>query len=198
MKRKVAILSVVIIALSLIAYGTVAYFSTTGTAHNVMTMGNVRIDLADKTIVGEAEKDFNEIYPNGMPVMPSTEASKLVYVTNTGNNPCYVRVRVYKEVIPADEGSQLDTGYIGIDFDTDHWVDGQDGYWYYKTALASGFQTEKLFSTVTFDRAMGNDYMNCTFNIIVSAQAVQSSNNAFDSEAGASVLDVVGWPVDYK
>ena len=68
MKRKIAILSVVAIALSLLAYGTVAYFSAEGTAHNVLTMGNVRIALADKTIVGGEEKDFNEVIPTVCPL----------------------------------------------------------------------------------------------------------------------------------
>ena len=52
--------------------------------------------------------------------------------------------------------------------------------------------TPKLFDTVTFSKDMGNDYMNCRFNIIVSAQAVQADNNAIGE--GQSVLDVAGWP----
>ena len=137
MKRKIAILSVVAIALSLLAYGTVAYFSAEGTAHNVLTMGNVRIALADKTIVGGEEKDFNEVYPNGMPVMPTAEASKVVYVVNNGDNPCYVRVSVEKTAKGANE-QPLDTDYVTLDFDTENWLLGDDGYWYYKEEVPAG------------------------------------------------------------
>ena len=192
MKRKIAILSVVAIALSLLAYGTVAYFSAEGTAHNVLTMGNVRIALADKTIVGGEEKDFNEVYPNGMPVMPTAEASKVVYVVNNGDNPCYVRVSVEKTAKDANE-QPLDTDYVTLDFDTENWLLGDDGY-YYKEEVPAGASTEPLFTQVAFDSRMGNNYMNSVFNVTVSAQAVQSENNGFDVQAGQDVTDVMGWP----
>ena len=193
MKRKIAILSVVAIALSLMAYGTVAYFSAEGTAHNVLTMGNVRIALADKTIVGGEEKDFNEVYPGGMPVMPASEASKVVYVVNSGDNPCYIRVSVEKAAKDAS-GQPLDAGYAALDFDTENWLLGDDGYWYYKEEVAAGASTEPLFTHVAFDSQMGNDYMNSVFDVTVSAQAVQSENNGFDAQAGQDVTDVAGWP----
>lgn len=195
MKRKIAALAVIVIALSLAAYGTVAYFTATGTAHNVLTMGNIGIKLNDKTEVvenGETKLvEFTTEYPNGMPVMPATEASKIVSVKNTGSAPAWVRVKIEKTVEPADAAvTGLDTKYVGLNYDTESWVDGENGFWYYKKPLEPGATTPNLFDTVTFSKDMGNDYMNCKFNIIVSAQAVQSDNNG----VGQSVLDVAGWP----
>lgn len=195
MKRKIAALAVIVIALSLAAYGTVAYFTATGTAHNVLTMGNIGIKLNDKTEVvenGETKLvEFTTEYPNGMPVMPATEASKIVSVENTGSAPAWVRVKIEKTVEPADAAvTGLDTKYVGLNYDTENWVDGGNGFWYYKEPLKPGATTPNLFDTVTFSKDMGNDYMNCKFNIIVSAQAVQSDNNG----DGQTVLDVAGWP----
>lgn len=197
MKRKIAALAVIVIALSLAAYGTVAYFSATGTAHNVLTMGNIGIKLNDKTKVeknGEIELvDFTAEYPDGMPVMPATEASKIVSVENTGSAPAWVRVKIEKTVEPADAAvTGLDTKYVGLNYNTENWVDGGNGFWYYKEPLMPGVTTPNLFDKVTFSKDMGNDYMNCTFNIIVSAQAVQSDNNGIGD--GQTVLNVVGWP----
>ena len=48
--------------------------------------------------------------------------------------------------------------------------------------------TEILFDTVHFAPEMGNEYQNCTANIIISAQAVQTANN------GDTVMDAKGWP----
>ena len=197
MKRKIAALAVIVIALSLAAYGTVAYFTATGTAHNVLTMGNIGIKLNDKTEVVENGKtklvEFTTEYPDGMPVMPATEASKIVSVENTGSAPAWVRVRIEKTVEPADAAvTGLDTKYVGLNYDTANWVDGGDGFWYCKEPLKPGAVTPDLFDTVTFSKDMGNDYMNCRFNIIVSAQAVQADNNAIGE--GQSVLDVAGWP----
>lgn len=197
MKRKIAALAVIVIALSLAAYGTVAYFTATGTAHNVLTMGNIGIKLNDKTEVvenGETKLvEFTTEYPDGMPVMPATEASKIVSVENTGSAPAWVRVRIEKTVEPADAAvTGLDTKYVGLNYDTVNWVDGGDGFWYCNEPLKPGAVTPDLFDTVTFSKDMGNDYMNCKFNIIVSAQAVQADNNAIGE--GQSVLDVAGWP----
>ena len=123
MKRKIAALAVIVIALSLAAYGTVAYFTATGTAHNVLTMGNIGITLNDKTEVvenGETKLvEFTTEYPDGMPVMPATEASKIVSVENTGSAPAWVRVRIEKTVEPADAAvTGLDTKYVGLNYDT--------------------------------------------------------------------------------
>ncbi len=197
MKRKIAALAVIVIALSLAAYGTVAYFTATGTAHNVLTMGNIGIKLNDKTeVVENGEKklvDFTTEYPDGMPVMPATEASKIVSVENTGSAPAWVRVKIEKPVEPADAAvTGLDTKYVGLNYNTANWVDGGDGFWYCIEPLKPGAVTPNLFDTVTFSKDMGNDYMNCKFNIIVSAQAVQSDNNGVGD--GQDVLDVAGWP----
>ncbi len=197
MKRKIAALAVIVIALSLAAYGTVAYFTATGTAHNVLTMGNIGIKLNDKTEVvenGETKRvEFTTEYPDGMPVMPATEASKIVSVENTGSAPAWVRVKIEKTVEPADAAvTGLDTKYVGLNYDETNWVDGKDGFWYYKSILEPGRTTPNLFDKVTFSKDMGNEYMNCTFNIIVSAQAVQSDNNGIAD--GQDVLSVAGWP----
>ena len=197
MKRKIAALAVIVIALSLAAYGTVAYFTATGTAHNVLTMGNIGIKLNDKTEVvenGETKLvEFTTEYPDGMPVMPATEASKIVSVENTGSAPAWVRVRIEKTVEPADAAvTGLDTKYVGLNYDTANWLEGVDGFWYCQEPLKPGETTPNLFDTVTFSKDMGNDYMNCKFNIIVSAQAVQADNNAIGE--GQSVRDVAGWP----
>ena len=142
MKRKIAALAVIVIALSLAAYGTVAYFTATGTAHNVL-----------------------------------------------------VRVKIEKTVEPADAAvTGLDTKYVGLNYHTENWVDGGNGFWYYKEPLMPGATTPNLFDKVTFSKDMGNEYMNCKFNIIVSAQAVQSDNNGIAD--GQDVRNVVGWPAN--
>ena len=54
--------------------------------------------------------------------------------------------------------------------------------------VAAGKTTDILFDTVTFAPQMGNEYQNCTANIKISAQAVQTANN------GKTVLEAKGWP----
>ena len=65
---------------------------------------------------------------------------------------------------------------------------GADGYCYYSRPLKPGQVTEPVFTKVTFNAAMGNEYQNATATVDVAAQAVQTANN------GSTVTDAQGWP----
>ena len=45
-----------------------------------------------------------------------------------------------------------------------------------------------LFTCVTFDAGMGNEYQNATATVHVAAEAVQTANN------GVTALEALGWP----
>lgn len=186
MKRKLLAVAVTVICLSMMAYGTLAYFTAEDTAHNVITSGEIDIELQEWA---DAEKTtpFPEDEVSG--VMPGTEVTKIVEVKNTGANDAYIRVKVEKEFVLSEgvEG-ETDSGLMKIDFDETYWMLGEDGYYYYKTALEPGAVTEPLFASVNFDTAMDNIYQNSTAKVDVTAYAVQVANN------GDSVMDAKGWP----
>ncbi len=186
MKRKILAAAMIVICLSLLAYGTMAYFSSEDTAHNVITSGGVNIDLqewADK----EKTVPFPEDGVTG--VMPGTDVTKIVEVKNTGSSDAYVRVKVAKDIILQDEAEgQPDLGLMKIDFDQTYWTHGSDGYYYYKTALQPGAVTEPLFASVSFDISMDNKYQNSTAKVDVTVYAVQTANN------GSSAFEAKGWP----
>ena len=68
-----------------------------------------------------------------------------------------------------------------------NWSLSEDGYYYYALPVTPGESTELLFDTVSFAPEMGNEYQDCTANIVISAQAVQTANN------GQTVLEAQGW-----
>ena len=47
MKKKLFVCAFIVICLSIVAYGTAAYFSYEDTATNVITAGDVKIDLEE-------------------------------------------------------------------------------------------------------------------------------------------------------
>ena len=188
MKKKVAAGAVLAICLSILIYTTIAYFNTADTARNVITSGNIKIQLQETALVDDSEIPFEEsqdVYN----VMPGQEVSKIVRVENTGDNPAYIRISVDKAIQLA-EGTQgdPDTNLISIDYDSRNWTPGNDGYYYYNKPLAAGATTEPLFRNVIFDPTMGNMYQDSKAVIKVSAQATQVKNN------GATVFDAKGWP----
>lgn len=192
MKKRLAITAAAILVLSLVAYGTLAYLTAEETAHNVITAGTVSIQLKDQTR-GEngALVDFPQ--PDGMKVMPGVVADKLVSVENTGGNDCWVRIKVDKDITPANGVTQA------LDVENDvilnlaqfagDWT-AQEGWYYYNKALKPGETTPYLFTQVEFKGEMGNEYQGSVLKLNVQAQAVQADNNSPDN----GVLGVTGWP----
>lgn len=185
MKRKLFFIAVIVICLSLTAYGTLAYFTAEDTAHNIITSGNVDIELREW-----ADEDKTEPFPEeGISgVMPNTSVTKIVEVENTGSGSAWVRVKVDNYVVFAlGDEIESDSDKLIIDFNTKDWT-RKGEYYYYNTPLAAGATTVPLFTSVYFDAAMGNEYQNATARVVVSAQAVQSANN------GDTPLAATGWP----
>ncbi len=187
MKKKIAAL-VVFIAIAVMSIsGTMAYFTADSVATNVITAGNIQIELLE---MQEGENGQLEEFENGQTgIMPGQEVSKIVTVKNTGGYDAYVRVSA-KQVVTLASGAASDTGnqLITCDFNTTDWIIGSDGYYYYSKPLAAGEETAPLFTKVIFSGEMGNEFQNCSVEIAVKAYAVQVKNN------GEDVMKAAGWP----
>ena len=55
-------------------------------------------------------------------------------------------------------------------------------------SIRPGETTAPLFTCVTFDAGMGNEYQDATATVHVAAEAVQTANN------GVTALEALGWP----
>lgn len=182
MKRKILILSVLAILVAILAANTLAYFTADTKAHNVITTGDVAIQLNEW-----ADEDRTKKFESPVGVMPGAEVTKIVEVENVGTGSAWVRVELTVEVWSSDK-KQLPLEHVTLDINETDWTD-QDGYYYYNKPLAPGETTEPLFTSVAFDDQMGNKYQNSTAHVDVNAYAVQSANN------GEDVLSANGWPL---
>ena len=181
MKRKLLILSVLAICIATLAAGTLAYFTSEGTAHNVITTGGVEI-----TVQEWADEGKTKPFENLTGVMPNTTVTKIAEIKNTGASDAWVRVKVEKNIELQGEGTS-DTSLVELTLNTADWTE-KDGYYYYTKVLKPGEVTAPIFTAVTFKPDMGNEYQNATATVDVTAQAVQTANN------GATVMDAQGWP----
>ena len=164
MKRKLLILSALAICIATLAAGTLAYFTSEGKAHNVITTGGVKIALQEW-----ADEDKTTPFEDITGIMPSMEATKIAEVKNTGASPAWVRVKVTKAIKLAREieGFTPDTELVELNIDTEKWTQGEDGYLYYKEALKPGEVTAPIFTSVTVNAAMGNEYQAATATVDV-------------------------------
>lgn len=188
MKKRILAAAILLVCLSMVGYGTLAYFAHEDTAANIITAGNIRIALNQWAL----SEDGGSRVPYEAPgqVVPGQVVSRIVEVTNTGDHPAWIRVSVDKAIALAEglEG-QADTALIRLDLNTEFWYE-QDGYYYYHAQLDPGETTVPLFTCVAFDADMHNLYQNSTAAITVRAQATQAANN------GTTVFDAAGWPED--
>ena len=194
-KKNLLIGSALVLAALLVVGGTMAWFTAAvGPVTNRFTAGTVEIKLHD---VGGYDDDKNEVpfTPNGIPnVNPGDEYLKIVYVENTGSKAIYVRAKLTPEwkdpdgnLLPLEAGTPpvlmatfplLDNG----------WFLHTDGYYYYKDPVAPGASTAYLIDGVEFaGAAMTNDYQGATFTLMVEAEAVQASHEAYKDEWGTGV-----------
>ncbi len=187
MKKRILSISIIAICLSILAYGTVAYFSAEKIAHNVITSGGIDIEIIEKT---KDESDVLIDFPEGglQGVMPGASVSKVVSVKNCGSSKAYIRTKAEKEILSSD-GTPLDTSVMTFSVDSEKWTKQGDWY-YYNAPVEPNDSTEVLFDTVNFSSQMGNAYQNCKAKLSVSAQAVQVANN------GTAVLEATGWPTE--
>ena len=184
MKKKIAAAALIVSMLSISAMGTLAYFTDTGIAHNVITSGKVDITLIDDT------EEIGKPFPDGgiTNVMPGTSVSKIVGVKNEEvSADAWVRLLVNTEFV---EG--LDEEVVSM-YLSERWeksdekvtINGKEYDAYtYKEVLEPNTYTEPLFEEVKFAPVMGNEYQISTLHIDVIAQAVQADNNP----------SITGWP----
>lgn len=186
MKKKLLVIAAIAICASMVGYGTLAYFTYEDTATNIITAGDIQIELEYLTETEDGSlTPCEDVVEN---VLPGMAVSRILQVKNTSKNDAWIRVAVDKSLTLAEgvEG-EVDLSLVTLNLNTEYWAE-QDGYYYYLSALKPGATTEPLFTTVTFSTQMSNLYQHGTAVIKANAQATQVTNN------GSTVLEAAGWP----
>jgi len=193
MKKRLVLCALLAILVSILAKGTLAYFTDVGTARNVITTGKIRVEIVEqqKTESGELVD-----YTDPIRIMPGTTVSKIVTV-RAEEEAAEAWIRMKPQVQVADAAGKVMphtaqelAAIISLNVDAENWTE-KDGWYYYASAISDGAQTLPLFEEVAFSGPnMDNRYQNTTVTVTVKAQAVQKANN------GTSALDAQGWPAE--
>jgi len=189
MKNRLRTISLIAIFGAFAAGGAaLAWFSDTAApVTNVFNTSTVEITLHDN--MGETTFPTEGITN----VNPGDSYDKEVYVTSTGSEETYVRVKLTLSWTPPEgyDGPALDTAAVTLNIDSTNWVLGEGGWYYYKSILTpSSPDTTKLLDGVTFSGPLvNNNYQNAAFSIEVEAEAVQASHEAFVDEWGIAGVD---------
>lgn len=186
-KKKILTLAMCIAMAAILAVGTLAYFTDTDKADNVFTVGNVEIELTETKWKAEGE-EAEDVYPGeALPKNPN--------VTNNGNNPCFVRLKVEGlDVLGEDNMITYETNYVTGALGKD-WERYTDGYFYYKKVLPADASTETdLFDQIRIPTSVTNGY-DGSYDVVVSAEAVQAqgAKPSFSAVEAMTVAEIAAW-----
>ena len=161
-----------------------AYYTTIGTATNVVTSGNITLRIKETNGQG------NPFPSEGVYVVPGDVVSKVVTVENICEHPFYLRVKlVYganDQELPAEECMKLN-------INTKNWT-YKDGWYYFNGILQPGEETPEVFSHVEIVGSKVNtSHIGKTLQLTVKAQAVQSENNPIED---GDTTTAAGWPAE--
>ncbi|HIU74721.1 MAG TPA: hypothetical protein IAC62_02475 [Candidatus Pelethocola excrementipullorum] len=187
-RKKVAGLIGTIVLLAAIGIGaTLAYFTDTDTKTNVITMGDIDIELTEPSF----SKDSTiGIVPNELIEKDPTITVK------AGSKDAYIRAKVTYEW---DEGNGTATPLTGDELEAlknnitwrTGWVastlEGEEDVWYYQYVVGETNIDQKI---VLFDQVLipnwGNDVAGKKLNITIEASGIQADN--FNPERSGEVL----------
>ena len=183
-KRKLKILVVALMAMvmTFLSQTSLAYYQTVGKATNVVTSGNIRFLIHEKTDSG------TEFPKEGVYIIPGDIVSKQVSIESDCDHPFYLRVKIVYGV-NSQELSAEDCFKLNIN--SEYWQ-LHDGWYYYKGIVEPGQNTPNVFSHVEMvGSQIDSNYIGKTLTLTVKAQAVPRENNPIQD---GSTYTAAGWP----
>lgn len=182
-KLKIFAITLVAIIMTFVTQGSYAYYTTTATATNVITMNGLELKIHETT-------DQGTPFPtSGVYIIPGDVVSKQVSVENTCDEPFYLRVKVVGGI---DSQPLTPVDCFALNIDSTNWK-LVDGWYYYKEALAPHTITPEIFTHVEIvGSKVGNEFLDKTLTLTVVAQAVQEKNNPITNNDTSTAQ---GWPI---
>ncbi|MBR3180775.1 hypothetical protein IKF63_01715 [Candidatus Saccharibacteria bacterium] len=171
-KSQTRALAILGITLFLTMSGSVAYYVTSETAHNIVSTGGVSIKLYDQADP-EGITPFNDLEN----ISAGITYSKIPYVENISIEPVWVRAKLTlkkktgdTETIIDDISTLMELGEIGSS-----WIKADDGFYYYNQSLALEQKTEPILRTVRLKEEASEE--NTTYTFTVLTEATQVAHN---------------------
>ena len=181
-RSKLLLVAIAAILATVLTQPTLAYYTTIGKATNVVTSGNIRLQINEKTA------DGSDFPTEGVYIMPGDIVSKQVSVSNVCDHPFYLRVKL----VSSSTNTTLDPDEcMKLDINTTDWT-FRDGFYYFNRILEPGEITPTLFNQVEIvGSKVDVSHIGSTLSLTVDAYAVQSEHNPAQYPWNAA-----GWPAE--
>lgn len=179
MKRNILIVLTVLVMTALLGTGAWAWFTTGAEATNTLTAGTVEIGI-------------NEDYTPVTAWTPGQKSEKKLWLKNSGTKAAYVRLSLTPlwghlegETFIAEPS--LPVSNVELGWNENDWLYA-DGWYYYRNILEAGAETNLLLHSVALSSDTGAEYRGKVLQIVVAAEAVQASHEAYKEAWGLDEL----------
>ena len=181
-RARLLLIALAAIVATVLTQPTIAYYTTIGKTTNVVTSGDISLQIHEKTA------DGSDFPAEGVYVIPGDIVSKQVSVENVCNHPFYLRVKLVSRT--TNDAAEAED-FLEMDIDHSNWS-YVEGYYYYNHVLQPGECTAALFTQVEIvGGKIDRTHIGSTLSLTINAYAVQSENNPAEFP-----WDALGWPVD--
>lgn len=190
MIKRIDIFIVLIIVICLFFITTtIAFITRSITAENVITFGNIKMQLIQTTLDENNQEKYVK-NDEDINITYKPTVSRIVKIKNLGKHDFFVRISLnIIETITNTQKFNTDE-FAFCNSNTDDWI-YRDGWYYYKKIVKQNEITSNLTTELKFDiDNIITNYPKGKFKFKIKAEAVQAKNNA------ENVLDVVGWPLE--
>lgn len=145
--------------------------------------------VANNFKIGNIQTDIQETFEPPTIFEADTPYVKEVSVKNTGDVPIFVRVLAHPVITSQKSDGSLvllpssvegTHPTLTINYNLVDWIDGKDGFFYYKKKINAGETSSLLFSKVQLNSAnLTEDYTNSKLSFEIKAEAINTSMYAY-------------------
>ena len=176
--------------------GSLAWVTDSDTVTNSFaTQGNGQGQSNGIEIEEEFDKDL------AGKVLPGTDVNKDVKVVNTASYDQLIRVKFEKKWTDGNskgldfEAIELKYKNLTESAETNKWIEGTDGYFYYNGVVRPNVATEYLLDSVKLSSKADRRYEGVGYDVIVYAEGIQAANGAVSDawkDAPQAIKDLGG------
>lgn len=154
------------------------------------------VSISNKLVTNEPKIELIEKFSQGSTFLPGEKVDKQVKFSNSGKINALIRVRYSDIWVDINDESVIgDTSLVLKEWTNawnNEWIDGKDGYFYYKKVLKVGKTTNVILDRLTLLDAASNDdhdfdYSALIYKIIFELDACMVSNEAAQISFGKSI-----------
>lgn len=139
--------------------------------------------------LGDFQTSIEEEFDPPMTFEPEKEYLKKVSIKNTGEQESFIRILALPVLTKKQTNGVITllpvttdgaAPILSIDYNLTDWIDGEDGYFYYKKKLIKGESTTNLFTKVKMNQAnITEEYIGVVLSFEVKAEGISTTKFAY-------------------